>query len=585
MAHGGSIRTGDFVSEEKVRPPTIGPEGRIARCSKSQTKTHQLCPRKWWYDKVAHIPRGEPSKGALASGEAHKRMELWLKTGADPRNSIERYGEEMIAPYLWAVPWQGGPMVVEGTINDPTILTHGGVELTGEFDVLVPGAEGRDPVIIDHKFLKTLDYASTEEELTVDSFEPVFYAGWALLRQPEAEACEFRHHNHNKTKRENKVVTIRQTRAELMERMRELGRYIDGPMQATAAIKNAEDVPTGELPTACKAFGGCEYQKTCPDAPQNRFGRALRSGDLADYFADGNSDSPSTGDKTIMGLLDQVESPPTPPSQIAPPMMATPAAVAAPAKRLPALAAADAVVGCIYKVQDKAAKYKGLDEGKCLFVTFDKQFLEIDGEEIVRDLASDAASLALFAPPAAATKPAEPAKKRVVIQDDEAKIETKAPAAFVDTTPKIDPKTGIVPPDAPPDTTKVGEVAVSVTVDEANKAEKKAGRPAGAKNKPKAGVDSLVIVVNAASTHGESLAPYIADIETRLLAQLKLVDLRLAPKESDAAFMGWRGLLTIEAKKAPPVAGFYTVQSGDLADPVIEALGGLPGTVVIRGAR
>ncbi len=602
------------MTERTTKTSTLDASGKIQACSASQVKTHRLCKKKWYYEKVQKIPKGPPSAGAKESAESHERMEIYLKTGGDGRNGYERHGDEMLKAFEWAYPWKGGPMLVEESLTAPAMRTPGGVLVTGFFDAYIPAVSNPEafnemPVIIDHKFLKSLDWAASYDELAHDDPQATMYMAWALERQPWVDGVRFRHHNHQKKgPRLNRPIEIRQTRAHIFERMAALGKYIDTEMQATAAAKTPGDVEgagrtDGQV---CKAFGGCDYRSFCPDAPQNRFIAAMQSGelpDLAEMPSRGSSKQPATNTTqpnkgfNFMGLLDDIA------KEVAPARPSGEPAAAKPA--LKALLAENALKDGIYMLPGGAiGKCKGRLEDKIVFLTHDKTMTEVGLEDVVRDLAGDAVAASHFQPKVAAPEKPRKLDLKVEAAPSEAKAEVVPPTkAMVDDTPKIDVSAGVIPPDAPQDTnpkqvaSQTAVVEVAATVSEALKTDIVESKPKRAKKTetvlydpaatatPKTPMEGIVLIINAASTHGQPLAPYIAKLAADLCKQHGLVDLRLAPKQSDAAFMGWRGLLAIEAKKNPPPPGFYTVTSGDLADPVIEALEPTAMAVIKGGAR
>ena len=59
-------------------------------------------------------------------------------------------------------------------------------------------------------------------------------------------------------------------------------------------------------------------------------------------------------------------------------------------------------------------------------------------------------------------------------------------------------------------------------------------------------------------------------------------DVRLGNQKSDLGFGGWKGCIAIEALKAPPT-GLCTISSGELADPIIEALAS-KAKIFVRGS-
>lgn len=607
-----STRTESEDIRAKIFGPTLDESGRIRACSASQVKTHKLCPRKWWYQKVKKVPKGPKGKGAQESTESHDRMEIYLKTGGDVRNGVERFGEPMLAEWLDRMPWKpGGDMMVEEPLLDPMLRTPAGVQVTGFFDGALPPrwlAELLElPVVLDHKFLKDVDkWAAKKEELETDEPQATMYMAWILTKYPDAPAVRFRHHNHQKKgPRKNSPVEVKQTRAQVFERMAKLGRYIDTDMQATAQCKTETEARA--VHSACGAFGGCEYLKMCPDAPHNRFMRALAGhGDLPDALrvpSRTREPAAQTG-YDFMGLMDDLDlgdAPPPPSGAANPPPKAAssaPAAAAASTAKTPlkALEAQACVKGGVYMLPGGApGKCKGTMDDKVLFVDKDKQVVELELDDLVRDLTTDPVATELF-------------KRKLgivdVVEPGAAKVEPKpAPKGEVPggNPPPPSAKAGVIPADAPGDTnaeekkppTPAASTEVKVTVAEAvasaDPKPEAAPTPAGKKtrgpNKPKGDATGFILIVDAASSAGESLEEYVATLAQNLRKEYSLADLRLAPKDSPAAFMGWRGLLAIEARKNLPAAGTVLVgSSGDLADPVIEALAPVA-AIYIKGSR
>lgn len=269
-----------------------------------------------------------------------------------------------------------------------------------------------------------------------------------------------------------------------------------------------------------------------------------------------------------MGLLDEMMEAPKP--------AATPAAPAGNAvpKALAAVEASACKTGGIYMMPGgPVGKFEGVLGDRAIFKNKEGALLSCEPSDFVRDLNGDPVSVGLFEK-----------KPKLVIKD-------VAPAA--DTTPKIDPKAGIVPKDAPADTNPPkGEgiatgpqvtttaptasgPAVSVpapTPPSTEEPKGKPGRPAGSKNKAKVAADQFIILVNNACPAAEDLMPYVQGMCDALAKKEGIADVRLAPKTSDLGFGGWKAMLTVMCKTNPPPAGLYVIQQSELTEPVIEAL-------------
>ncbi len=197
-------------------------------------------------------------------------------------------------------------------------------------------------------------------------------------------------------------------------------------------------------------------------------------------------------------------------------------------------------------------------------------------------------------------KPAAPAvteaKRRPQIVDVPS---TPAPAP-VQTAPAA-PVASIVPPGegkpTDPAAIATGATGVTVTVTTAEAIatpapESATAAPAeGAKRgrKPKADADVtkadklLMLLVNCSAPNATDLSGYVKGLADGIAARESLPDVRLAPKTSDCSYGGWKAMIAIEALKAPPV-GVCSIISGELSDPVIEALSGIA-PMVVRPTR
>lgn len=566
------------AARAKIFGHTLNDDGTLRCVSPSQYKSHKRCKRLWYYDKVMHLPRKPPGKGAKNGTECHSRMEKFLNTGVDVRGPLERHGHEMIAPYLPRAPFNGGDMLVEAPLLDPQLVTPGGIRISGFSDVTLPPKDGL-VVVLDHKFKKKLaQYADTQEQLAAGDPQAVIYATWGLMKWPEAVRAQFTHNNHqSEGARLNLPVTITDDRATVFEKWRKLGKYIDEEMAATALKKSPEDVEAaGDTDSsACRAFGGCDFLNVCPSSPHNRFVHGLATGTLSEIPDLGSRWSkalPPTQGMYKMGLLDEMEEK----AKAATSTATTAAAPSGGPGKLVALEASACALKGVYMLPGGVVgQFQGVLGERALFKNKEGTLVDIQPDDFVRDLNGDSTALGLFAP-----------KKTGGLPPIVDKSTTP------DSTPGITQAAGIVPPDAPKDTNPpaaavVAAPAPSATVqspavsDTAGKSTQGTEAPKGAespsgtkvkKAKAKVGGDQLIILVNNACPAAEDLTPYVQGMCDALAKKAGIGDVRLGGKDSGLDYGTWKAVLTIACKTNPPPPGLYVIQQTELSEPVIEAL-------------
>lgn len=282
---------------------------RYARSSPSQIKTAKLCPRKWWYDKRAHLERKPPSKGQERGTEGHSILEDLCITGTDRRGQVELAGAHLLAPFLTYAPaqfWDRNPgrtwdaeavkaeservkalarLKVEESIGN--ISTPDGVVMVGFSDLMLPpglltlGAfEEPTPDmqgdgmgwVVDHKFKKDLDkYADQPSDLRNDP-QAVIYGHALITRWPNTKAVRFVHHNYQtQGKKKALPIGITLTPDEIAAKWSVLCDFVDDSMAQWARVNTDTNVPHGDLNSACSAYGGCDFAAVCPSSPRNRF--------------------------------------------------------------------------------------------------------------------------------------------------------------------------------------------------------------------------------------------------------------------------------------------------------------------------
>lgn len=588
---------------------TFSDDGTLRAVSPTQYSTFSRCGLRWHFDKKHKLPRRAPGKGALIGGKGHKLIERFLLTGEDVRGPLEMVGAAMLEPYLWAAPFNKGPGIVEGPLLDPRLQTPGGVLITGYYDYYIPGALERWPTVIDHKFKKSLDkWAPTAEELPDDP-QAIVYPQWVLTREPQAPGVLFRHHNvqtEGEGGRYALPVEIRVTRDDVLRRWGAMAKVIDGPMRAAALVpavtgQTAEGIPYDT--EACGDFGGCDFARICKHSPTNRYLSAMRGTsslpaglfgiELPGKSQSATTSKPFTGE-SVMGLLSQIG-----------------VTTAVPVPEVPALLAVVPVSQCksggVYMLPGgPVGTFEGMIGSRPIFRLKDGTLKDLETTAEVRDLTADP-----VANPPAVVAPAvvDPPKRQrtlLLTNEEKAQLPAVAPPDVAETTQAA----GLTHAAA------VAAPEVQVTTAEAiTQSEKpKRGRPTKAEAEAKAalaaavapaetvpaapaqtpvqstpgnvstpGKSPLTLLINVTCPQATDLAPYVAKLAAALASKHGAPDVRLGQKQSDLAFGGWKALLALTALANPPT-GLCTIQSGELADPVIEALAPVA-AVVGRGSR
>lgn len=598
-------------------------DGRYVRTSPSQIETHLLCPLKWHFDKVEHLPRKPPSKGQKIGEQGHKQIEHLFETGEDVRGPIALAGRQLIDPYLARAPFVGGDIEVENGIGPepryPGLFTPGGVEFVGYIDVTVPPGPA-EPEIIDHKFRSDLDrYGANEEDLVTDT-QGVVYGKHALIRWPTAPAVRFSHHQHQHTgRRYANRVSVLLTREHVEREFARILAHVDGPMREHAAITDPSRVPFNSK--ACNAFGGCDFKATCPHAPHNLW--------LAGLTDDAASAVPIEREANNMGLLSKIDT-------SAAPAPSNPAAATAPAGSMPAK---NGTSGKRYNLPGgKVGEFQAVAGARVFFTDSAGAPITCNADDLIVPVAEAPAAPAL-PPGAIAAKDAKQGQfytvrgvlalflaqtsgqasfvpaaggSPMLLPLDEAVFPSappvstpaaSAPAAAQATAPVLSPDApastpGAVAtkqdaPDEEDDDEAEGDEtgAVSATAVQGEAAKAKRGR------KPKAaevaasapvGGDALILIVDgvALSANGgasRDLTAYVHDLATKAANAAGVPDVRMASKDSPLAFGGWKGALAAAARQNPP-KGICHVARGELADAVIEGLAPIA-SMVVRPSR
>ena len=281
----GTRRSSDWVlldydqgtGEVRVAPDDLRP-GDL-QISASQLGTFKLCPRKWWFEKVAKLPR-QPKPQFDYGTTLHECCErvvlgedpfsagwdskLW---GNDPppeeqARQIRHFVEEAVKD---GVIFEGQG-TVEGKIRVPVLdrdETPNGqrVDLIGYVDLRLPNG------VRDYKTTKSSRYVKSSKPGTKsylgDDLQCLVYGYEWFLENPEADEVYLEHLTFVKETggRKNPNCVVPKDRV--------LGHWeqeVRGTALQMLEIREAEkweDIPDPEDSGACFAFGGCERREIC----------------------------------------------------------------------------------------------------------------------------------------------------------------------------------------------------------------------------------------------------------------------------------------------------------------------------------
>lgn len=224
-------------------------DARWAHVSPSQLHTHADCPSKWWWDKIAGLPR-PGSKATALGGEIHAQLEQYLLHGTMPESPIARAGLRFLP-----VP----PVAPELVEQEISYGAEGplGIDVKGFVDLVEP----ENNRITDHKTTSAPRWAKTEEQLRDDP-QCLLYlsaaAGQGYL--DSARPMRFRHVYYlTKGRPRSWEVVVELSWADVVEGLEGLRDRVQR-MRAHAAAA-VEDVPIQTA--ACGKYGGCPYVYAC----------------------------------------------------------------------------------------------------------------------------------------------------------------------------------------------------------------------------------------------------------------------------------------------------------------------------------
>lgn len=489
--------------------------------------------------------------------------------------------------------------------------------------------------VVDHKFKKDLSqYGATMAELQTDP-QAIIYSYSALLRWPETKIVRFSHHSHQTQGRKDaKPTTIKLTRDEVLAKWARLSSIIDEKMRPDAKKNRETDLSPNR--DACRKYGGCDFETVCPDSPRNRFLAKIPGVTRLGIHLEESKE---------MGLLDTMnaakaaaaaaagntpaQTPATAPAQTPATAPAAPATQATAAHTTAAefIPAGMAVKDRLYFVDNRIGKCAGQMGAKTVWVDSANAMFTSESTSPVRLADSDPVALKAFgiAPAEAAPTPAPVVTHAQAHDNVVAKLAHQPGFIAPGVTGAgnaINPPGG-TPPAANPTEQAAAQAAAqaqaqalvnaggvaTATVAQAPvaapastpapaaeapaEAPKKRGRPRKTAQDVATGqaqsnkLSGLILIVDGA-VNGDvdlDLTDYVQNLVDALCgAQTPPIpDPAMADPKGPLGFGAWRGALRAMALQSVP-DGVCTIRSGELSDPVIEALASRA-TLVIYGNR
>jgi hypothetical protein len=491
-------------------------EGVLNRVSASQIMTFEDCWRKWYQEKVEHLPGKEFDAATDLGSKVHKEIETTIKGGTNVLGKIAISAFDHI-------PQARGDLLIEHPIS-----LDAGVPLAGFIDLVDPLI----PRVVDWKTTSSIArYAKTQAELRRNTQQRV-YTRWASQTYPWATSVQFDHvYIQTKGARASHVVSVTLSLDEIESGWLTVKRTV-AEMVAVAKISKAEDVRPSW--GACDKYGGCPYRMRCINLERGK----------------------------NVGLLDSLMSPSAP----AAPAAVVSAAVSSPlAQRILAVAASKQLIKDESTVPDAVLKATGLPDpvaqARALLAK-----AEADAATAAQKAAEDqsarnkAEADAMIAKAQAAVRPpdAPPSNPLAVAPPKRGRPPKVAPSPMIGDVPK-----------------EVLVAAVQRQIDRGQAVED----AASAQEVPE-GVPFALYVNCVPSTPHKNLDGYVSTLARLLQERLsaesqkaglpQVFDIRVADGTS-AAFGKWKGMLAALAREYPP-QGPCVIYSGELADPVIESL-------------
>lgn len=274
--------------------------GTLLHFSDSQTKTHTLCPARYFYQKVMKLPEPEDPEGAAAfGGRCHRGMEGFYQDGTTPDTTdvIGRYVKRI----LDFTPPPGPTIESETSIQG--YVQAAGVPAKGYIDLL-DHSDGDLIHLWDLKTRGSFERNHTEDSLARDH-QLILYSRYANARFGRGPVKLTHLYVKTEPKRHGQEgfvpkvvpVTTTVTPEEIDAIFFEVITPAVEALKVTVAAKSVDEVKKNT--SACYAFGKpCPYLERCQ-------GSISPSQRLSSFFPSSN---PSSTEVPAMSLAEKLQS-------------------------------------------------------------------------------------------------------------------------------------------------------------------------------------------------------------------------------------------------------------------------------------
>lgn len=229
--------------------------------SPSQVESWNDCNRKWAWDKIAKIPRGESASARLGT-QIHAQLEAYQK--GLPFDFAADHHAARLAQEV--TPWIPAP-------NDPCVTVEGEISFpgpkwskhswTGRIDWY--RFDGQSLTIGDHKSTSSIaSYAKTPEALATDT-QAIVYSAWGIRRfNVEKVDLQWTYvQTRGALRAEPRRLTL--YREHIQDRMALLDQVANEITTTRETLTEAKEYPHN--PDACDKYGGCPYRNQCNLSP------------------------------------------------------------------------------------------------------------------------------------------------------------------------------------------------------------------------------------------------------------------------------------------------------------------------------
>lgn len=232
--------------------------------SATQIDAYQLCPRKWGWRYLDKIPQTERPATQLGIA-VHAQLEAWLRKGKALDLTVP--AGEIALSGLHFLP---APKTEGLAIERQFALDFAGHRFVGVKDV--EWLSRTPPLVLDHKTTSDFKWAKTPDDLRTN-VQAALYAADAMLRA-QTDVCELQWvYYRTKGARKAETVHLRVTREDVRPTLAAIAETADAMAACHAHGLKALDLPFD--PSACNAFGGCDFLSLCNLTPEQRFQAAM----------------------------------------------------------------------------------------------------------------------------------------------------------------------------------------------------------------------------------------------------------------------------------------------------------------------